>query len=244
MENIIKSLINNNENGETIIEIVSEISETTLMLPQSYELPENVVQYRQLMFFYEAGIELVTAKLQILNKEFQCCNDRNPIEGIKSRIKSYSSIVQKLNHMGLPLTVDNMVNHLHDVAGIRVVCPFISDVYHVAGMLLKQNDIEIIKIKDYIQIPKSNGYRSLHLIIMVEVFFSDQKRKVPVEIQLRTIAMDFWAALEHQLKYKKQHFLTTKMQEELKVCADLVADADTRMQKLAEQLPGFVDINI
>lgn len=193
-------------------------------------------KYSQIMFFYESGIRQLTAKLEILNHEFQNCYDRNPIENIKSRVKSPESILKKMEKMGLPCTSSNMLNHIHDIAGVRVICPFISDVYDVSRMLLKQTDVELVQVKDYIKVPKENGYRSLHLLVLVDVFFSDQKRKVPVEIQLRTIAMNFWASLEHQLRYKKEREFTVEMQNELYECSQIMSEADYRMQKLADNL--------
>lgn len=205
----------------------------------SSELIDQAMEFQQLMVFYDAGIQQIRTKLDILNKEFQCSNDRNPIENIKSRIKAPDSIRKKLEKLGMPITLSNMTNYLYDIAGIRVICPFISDVYQVADMLLKQDDVELVKIKDYIKNPKENGYRSLHVIVKVDVFFSDQKRKVPVELQFRTIAMNFWASLEHQLRYKKDYEFTHEMQAELKECAELIANTDKRMQRLANQLPSF-----
>ena len=151
------------------------------------------------------------------------------------------SIVEKLQRKGLSLTIDNMVNKLYDIAGIRVTCPFISDVYHVTQMLLQQDDIDLIEMKDYIKNPKPSGYRSLHVIVKVGVYFSDQKREIPVEIQIRTIAMDFWASLEHQLHYKKDYKMPEDISKELKEIADTITENDRRMQELAKNIPGFVD---
>lgn len=151
------------------------------------------------------------------------------------------SIAEKLQRKGLPVTIDNMVNKLYDIAGIRVTCPFISDVYHVTQMLLSQDDITLVELKDYIKNPKENGYRSLHLIVKVGVFFSDQRREIPVEIQIRTIAMDFWASLEHQLHYKKDYKMPDDICSELKSCADVIASTDERMQALARHIPDFVE---
>lgn len=168
-------------------------------------------------------------------QEFRACKDRNPIENIETRVKSPESIKGKMERRGFPLTVSSMVKNIMDIAGIRVVCPFISDVYYIAEFLLNQEDIQEIQIKDYIKDPKENGYRSLHLIVMVTVYFSDHKCNVPVEIQLRTIAMEFWATLEHQLRYKKNRNHLENMQKQLKQCADLVTTADYKMQQLADQ---------
>lgn len=234
MKNILKN-VKNREEDTIAISVAMEAGEG-LILSQAGDYLDMAKHYKQIMLFYESGIRQLTAKLEILNKEFQLCNDRNPIENVKSRIKSQESILRKMEKQNLPLTFDNMMNYIHDVAGIRVICPFITDVYQIARLLISQPDVDLVKIKDYIREPKENGYRSLHLIVMVEVHFSDRKRKVPVEIQLRTIAMNFWASTEHQLRYKKERDFTEEIHRQLKECADIMAEADQRMQKLAENL--------
>ena len=235
MTNVLNKLITKREDGREVVDVINE-GDLDILLPQTNDYLDMENQYRQIMFFYEAGIQQVTAKLEILNKEFQYCNDRNPIESIKSRVKSSDSIIKKMRNKCLPLTISCMMANIYDIAGVRVVCPFISDVYHVARMLMNQTDVEVVRVKDYIENPKDNGYRSLHLILMVDVFFSDQKRKVPIEIQLRTIAMNFWASTEHQLRYKKEREFTADMHKQLRRCADLMARADRKMQRLAEGL--------
>ena len=177
--------------------------ETESCLPLAADQLDLARQYKQMMLIYEAGIRQLTTKLQILNREFEQSNDRNPIENIKSRIKSAESIAKKMERKGLPMTLSCLTNNIYDIAGIRVICPFITDVYEVARMLLSQTDVELVQVKDYIREPKENGYRSLHLIVKINVFFSDGMRQVPVEVQMRTIAMNFWASTEHQLRYKK-----------------------------------------
>ncbi|MDD3219723.1 MAG: GTP pyrophosphokinase family protein [Lachnospiraceae bacterium] len=230
MKNILKRLTNACTK-KNLVEVAEESDDP--LLPQTTDILKMSTQYKQIMFFYQAGIHQITTKLEILSNEFKVCNDRNPIKEIVSRVKSPESINEKMKRKKIPYSMNNMMNHIRDIAGIRVVCPFISDVYYVARMLMSQSDIETIEIKDYITDPKKNGYRSLHLILMVDVFFSDVKRKVPVEIQMRTVAMDFWASLEHQLRYKKNRLFEKEMERELKKCAELVSDADVRMQKLA-----------
>ena len=215
------------------IEVEAEVEDKILYWPQLNDYFDIDRQYRQLMFIYEAAISQLEARLEILNREFQFSNDRNPIENVKSRIKSKSSIVEKLRKKGLPMTVSSLTNHVLDIAGVRIICPFISDVYQIAKMILQQRDVELLKIKDYIQEPKENGYRSLHLIVRVEVPFAERVRKVPVEIQIRTIAMNFWASTEHQLRYKKDRKFTGEMQMKLKHCADIMAEADREMQEIA-----------
>lgn len=190
MKNFLNQLTTKKDGSWEVVDVVSD-DDSELMLPQTNDFLNMENQYRQIMFFYEAGIQQITAKLEILNKEFQYCNDRNPIESIKSRVKTSDSIIEKMKKKGLPLTVSCMMGNIYDIAGVRVICPFISDVYHVARMIMNQTDVEVYRVKDYIESPKDNGYRSLHVIVMIDVFFSDQKRKVPIEIQFRTIAMNF-----------------------------------------------------
>ena len=189
--------------------------------------------FRQLMFLYEAAILQIESRLEILKKEFQFSNDRNPIENVKSRVKSQESILRKLKVRGLDVTFSSMTTNIFDIAGVRVICPFIQDVYFIAKMLLSQKDIQLEEVKDYIKNPKDNGYRSLHLIVLVEVSLSSETRQIPVEIQIRTIAMNFWASTEHQLRYKKDREFTLEDQNKLKECADLMAMADEQMQSIA-----------
>lgn len=164
---------------------------------------DQETEFRQMMMMYSCAIKEIKTKLQVLNDELSIKRQRNPIEFIKTRVKQPDSIASKLRRKGYPVTVQSVFENLSDVAGVRVICAFIDDIYKVADMLTAQDDIELIKRKDYIKNPKMNGYRSLHLIIEVPVFFSDHKEQIRVEVQIRTIAMDFWASLEHQLKYKK-----------------------------------------
>lgn len=213
------------------------LEETNFSLPQTVDYLDMERQYRQLMYLHEAAIQQITAKLNILKGEFQFSNDRNPISSISSRIKSKESIIYKMQKKGLPMTASALLANVHDIAGVRVVCPFIEDVYYVARMLVKQHDIEVIEVKDYIRQPKENGYRSLHLIVTVQVYFSETTKNIPVEIQIRTIAMDFWASTEHQLRYKKNREFTEEAQRKLKHCADLMALADEEMQEIAGTVP-------
>ncbi len=218
--------------SENDVEDIEEDAEVSL-LPETLKLIDLSVQYQQMLFFYEAGIQQLTAKLQILNREFQCFYERNPIENIKSRVKAPESIIAKMQKKGLPLTTNCMLDNIYDIAGVRVICSFVSDVYQIARMLMNQSDIELIRQKDYIRYPKENGYRSLHLVVKVTVNFAEQERQVPVEIQLRTIAMDFWASTDHQLRYKKNLEFTDQMQEQLLECAKAMEKADKQMQELA-----------
>lgn len=219
--------------------IEDESIDEEIYLPNTIDYLDIERQYKQLMFLHEAAIEQVTAKLNILKGEFQFSNDRNPISSISSRIKSKESIIYKMEKKGAPFTFSALTENVRDIAGVRVICPFIEDVYYVARMLVRQPDIEIIEVKDYIRNPKENGYRSLHLIVKNNVTFSSVSKEVTVEIQIRTIAMDFWACTEHQLRYKKDREFSLEAQNKLKYCADLMAEADKEIQNLA----GDFDLN-
>lgn len=226
-------------NKDLILRRVAKDNESILNTPSN--ILNTAMEFQHLLMLYESGIKQITTKFEILTDEFECKHERNPISTISSRIKDPLSIAEKLQRKGIPVTLDNMVSKLYDIAGIRVTCPFISDVYHIMQMLLQQDDVTLIELKDYIKHPKKNGYRSLHVIVKVSVYFSDQRREIPVEIQIRTIAMDFWASLEHQLHYKKDYIMPANISQELKSCADTIADTDNRMQNLAKNIPGFVD---
>jgi len=191
-------------------------------------------QYNKLMAYYRCAMMEIETKFNVLNEEFSLQYDRNPINGIKTRLKNPMSIKDKLERKHLSITIDNIEKNLNDIAGVRVVCAFPDDVYMLAEALLKQDDITLIEKKDYIKNPKENGYRSLHLIVSVPIFLAREKRSMKVEIQLRTIAMDSWASLEHQLKYKKDFDFTPKMEDELFYCAKLSAELDSRMDSLRD----------
>lgn len=197
-----------------------------------YLIAKRAHEYAKLMAYYRCALMEVETKFKVLNEEFSLRLDRNPIENIKSRLKRPISIRNKLKKYGYPLTMQNIEEQLHDVAGIRVVCSFPSDVYTIAEALLSQDDVTLIQMKDYIKNPKPSGYRSLHLIIEIPIFLAKEKRMMKVEIQLRTIAMDCWASLEHQIHYKKDYLFTEEMASELALCADLSAELDERMEKL------------
>ena len=197
-----------------------------------YLIAKRAHEYAKLMAYYRCALMEVETKFKVLNEEFSLRLDRNPIENIKSRLKRPISIRNKLKKYGYPLTMQNIEEQLHDVAGIRVVCSFPSDVYTIAEAFLSQDDVTLIRMKDYIKNPKPSGYRSLHLIIEIPIFLAKEKRMMKVEIQLRTIAMDCWASLEHQIHYIKDFNFTDEMASELALCADLSAELDERMEKL------------
>ena len=188
--------------------------------------------FRGIMSYYRCAMMEVETKLNVLNEEFSLQYDRDPISNIKTRLKKLDSIQKKLEKNDWPLTVESMEENLHDIAGVRVICSFTEDVYRVADALLSQDDITLIEKKDYIANPKPNGYRSLHLIVTVPIFLADEKRRMKVEIQLRTIAMDSWATLEHQLRYKKDLEFTDDMAAELYRCAQISTELDERMDHL------------
>lgn len=193
---------------------------------------ENALTFNKLMSYYKCALMEIETKFNVLNEEYSLEFDRNPISSIKTRLKSPISIKEKLERKDFPITTESIEEHLNDVAGIRVICSFPEDVYALANALLRQDDIKLVKKKDYIRKPKINGYRSLHLIVEVPIFLSCEKRIMKVEIQLRTIAMDFWASLEHQLRYKKDTEFTEDMMKELYECAQVSADLDMRMDAL------------
>lgn len=193
---------------------------------------EYFQRFNKLMAYYRCAIMEIETKFNVLNEEFSLRYDRNPINGIKSRLKSMPSIKGKLDSKNIPVSIKNIEENINDIAGIRVICSFPQDVYTLADAIIKQDDIELLCKKDYIANPKPNGYRSLHLIVSVPIFLAEEKRRMKVEIQLRTIAMDFWASLEHQLRYKKDTEFTDEMANELLECDEISADLDRRMDAL------------
>ncbi len=197
----------------------------------------------KIMAYYRCAMMEIETKFNVLNEEFSLQYDRNPINGMKSRLKSLISIKEKLDRKQLPMTLETIEKNLNDVAGIRIICSFPEDVYMLADALLKQDDITLVEKKDYIKNPKPNGYRSLHLIVSVPIFLAHEKRIMKVEIQLRTIAMDFWASLEHQLRYKKKFAEIDSMSMELLHCATLSAELDERMDALRKKVLEKVDLN-
>ena len=206
------------------------------VLPAPPENQEQLLhfatQYQQLMLLYEGGIKQITTKLDILNREHRVRGMRTPIETVKSRLKTPRSIADKLSRRGLELSIRSILENLNDVAGVRVVCPYISDIYAVRDMLLSQADVTLFREKDYIRHPKPNGYRSLHLVVEVPVYLSDSQQQVRVEIQIRTIAMDFWASLEHHLRYKTEADVPESLRKRLQVCAEQISLIDAEMQDI------------
>lgn len=200
------------------------------------EMISELEAFKNLMMRYQCASMEVETKLKVLRSEFSAMHDRNPFEGINCRIKEPASIFEKMKRKGHEFTVENIEKYLDDVAGIRVICSFPEDVYLVRDLLLKQDDIKLIEEVDYITTPKPNGYRSLHLVIEVPIFLAEEKCPMRVEVQLRTIAMDFWASLEHKLKYKKDIAEPELIAAELKECAEASAQLDVRMQQIRSHI--------
>jgi putative GTP pyrophosphokinase len=205
-----------------------------------YSKPQIII-ISKLMSYYRCAMMEIETKFNVLNEEFSLRYDRNPINSIKSRLKKPESIWEKMKRKGLDPDIANVEEYINDVAGVRVVCSFPEDVYMLADALLSQDDITLVEMKDYIKNPKPNGYRSLHLIVTVPIFLAKEKRMMKVEIQLRTIAMDFWATLEHQLRYKKNLDFTEKMAAELLLCAEISAELDRRMDDLRSMIQDNED---
>lgn len=197
---------------------------------------EGIESWESLMFLYNSALKEVTTKLEILNDEFVHVHKYNPIEYIKSRIKSPESIVKKLKRHQLEINVDNMINNINDIAGVRIVCSFTSDIYQIAEMIGKQNDLTVIYVKDYIRNPKPSGYKSFHMLVSVPIFLGDKVVDTKVEIQIRTIAMDFWASLEHKIYYKFEGNAPDYISEDLKDCSDIVSMLDAKMLQLNEAI--------
>lgn len=199
-------------------------------------IKETFDKYARLMTYYRCAMMEIETKFNVLNEEYSLAHDRNPISSIKTRLKSFPSIREKLVRKGLEESVSAVEENLNDIAGVRVICPFPEDVYVLADALLKQDDVFLIEKKDYIKKPKPNGYRSLHMIVAIPIFLAHEKRMMKVEIQLRTIAMDCWASLEHQLRYKKETTFTEEMARELLTCAELSAELDNKMDNLRKKV--------
>lgn len=208
---------------------------------RAMKMMRTVVNYKDMQMTYACALKEIKTKFDVLNTEFNIKYKRNPISSISTRLKSTESTLRKLMSRRLPVSLNNIEEHIYDIAGIRVICSYIDDIYLIAEALLKQDDITLIERKDYIKNPKPNGYRSLHLIVRIPVFFAEGKKQVNVEVQIRTIAMDFWASLEHQLKYKQSIPDQTDVEARLKNCADIIARTDAEMLELRRQIEKAED---
>lgn len=196
----------------------------------------GVDSWKEVTLVYNSALKEIGTKLEILNDEFQHVHRYNPIEHIKSRLKSPESIVRKLKKHGYESTIENMVKYVNDIAGVRVICSFTSDIYRIAEMITNQNDIKIICVKDYIKNPKPSGYRSYHMIVSIPIFLSDRRTEATVEIQIRTVAMDFWASLEHKINYKFEGKAPVFIKNELIECSKIIYELDERMLSLNDQV--------
>ncbi|QHT64061.1 GTP pyrophosphokinase family protein [Paenibacillus lycopersici] len=200
---------------------------------------QQVMEWAKMLMSYKFALDEVSTKLTILNEELQFIQNYNPIEHVKTRIKSPEGIVEKLQRKGLEVSKENATAYIRDIAGVRVICSFTTDVYRVYEMIRSQGDVEVIEEKDYIRNPKPNGYQSLHLIIRIPIFLSQRTEHVTVEIQLRTIAMDFWASLEHKIYYQFHDDMPLSIREELKATADMIGMLDQRMLRLKDEVNKF-----
>lgn len=203
------------------------------------ERPDDVDNWTELMLIYTSALKQIETKLEILNEEFQHVHRYNPIEHIKSRIKTSESIVKKLKKHSYESTLDNMVKYVNDIAGVRIICSFTSDIYRLADIIRAQQDIRVISVKDYIVKPKSSGYKSYHMIVTVPVYLTDRILDTKVEIQIRTVAMDFWASLEHKMKYKFEGNAPEHLKNDLVECSKIVSMLDTQMMMLNEEMQKY-----
>lgn len=223
----------NNITSETI-QTLPQLAPTDLESSQDFY--KMAFEFQKIIMLYDSAIKQIVTKLEILNKEYKVSGRRNPIDTIKSRIKAADSIAGKLEKKNLPVTFKSMTENLNDIAGVRVICPYIADIYTIRNILLKQPDITVLEEHDYIENPKSSGYRSLHIVVETPVYLSETKHNIKVEIQLRTIAMDFWASLEHELHYKTTTEVPDSVRRELFRCAETIAATDREMQEIALEL--------
>lgn len=208
------------------------------------ERDSDVDSWKEVILIYNSALKQISTKLEILNEEFQHVHRYNPIEHIKSRIKTSESIVKKLRRYGYESTIQNMVQYINDIAGIRVICSFTSDIYQIAEMIRNQSDIRVISVKDYIVKPKQSGYKSYHMLVSVPVYLSDRIVDTKVEIQIRTVAMDFWASLEHKINYKFEGNAPEHIKRELIECSRMVSELDSRMLSLNEEIQSISRLEI
>lgn len=202
-------------------------------IPVAYS---QIDQWKTIMFLYDSALKEINTKIEILNNEFVHIYGHTPIEHIKSRLKSPDSIVKKLKRNGLEVNLENMVEKLNDIAGIRIICSFTQDIYQIADMIARQKDVTVLNVKDYIKQPKPNGYKSYHMVVTIPIYLAAGAVETKVEIQIRTVAMDFWASLEHKISYKFEGNAPENLQEELKACADMVDMLDAKMFSLNQQI--------
>ena len=221
--------------------IMDNIPSFDKMIAEGKRIMWTMVQYKEMQMVYNCALREIKTKFEVLDAEFDLKNKRNPISSIQTRLKSTESVMKKLAKYRLPATIEAIENGVHDFAGVRVICSYIDDIYSIAEAFLAQDDVTLIEKKDYIENPKPNGYRSLHLIVSIPVFFSDRKKNVTAEVQIRTVAMDFWASLEHQMRYKRN--VTDGITDELRECAAAIAATDEKMLEIRERIDAAEDID-
>ncbi|MDO5733103.1 MAG: GTP pyrophosphokinase family protein [Eubacteriales bacterium] len=236
MSNSKTALVPNIQLGQALPEL--ERMQGQIYEALKYQL-EQLVEYKELMMGYTCAMREIETKFEVLNTEFKVRYQRNPIAHISSRLKKTRSLIEKLERKNLPFELPVIEREIHDIAGLRIICSYIDDIYALSDALLKQDDVELVRMKDYIKSPKPNGYRSLHLIVRVPVFFSNQRKMIEVEVQIRTIAMDFWASLEHQMRYKQDDQNLDSIIEELSACAEEIHATDLKMQMLRDRIDAL-----
>ena len=226
---------------EQLSKLLSNSGMMNALYDRAKSMMWSMVQYKELQMLYSCALKEIQTKFEILDTEFKLEYNRDPIASISTRLKRTESVMDKLERKGLPFTLAAIEEHIHDMAGIRVICSYIDDIYLIAEALLRQDDITLIAKKDYIEHPKDNGYRSLHLIVEVPVFLTNHKKPMKVEVQIRTIAMDFWASLEHQMKYKQEIPDERAIMDELRDCAAVIRETDERMLAIRRRIEAASD---
>ena len=225
-----------------VMKMLSSSGAMEMLYDQTKKIMWSMVEYKDMQMLYTCAMREVKTKFEILDSEFKLKHKRNPIISITSRLKRTESLVEKIMRRGFDFSIESIEENINDIAGVRVICSYVDDIYFIADALLSQDDVTLVARKDYIEDPKPNGYRSLHLIVSIPVFLSEGRREVKVEVQIRTIAMDCWAALEHQMKYKREIPDAERVSAELRACADVMAETDRKMLKLRHEIELAEDV--
>ena len=226
---------------EQLVQLLTDENVMNALYDRAKSMMWSMVQYKELQMLYSCALREIQTKFEVLDTEFKLEYNRNPIASISTRLKRTDSVMDKLERKGLPFTLASVEENIHDMAGIRVICSYIDDIYLIADALLRQDDVTLITRKDYIKEPKENGYRSLHLIVEIPVFLTNHKKVMKVEVQIRTIAMDFWASLEHQMKYKKDIPDEADIMRELRECAAVISATDEHMLAIRRRIEAAAD---
>lgn len=238
MEN--KALTDKTAGG--VFKMLSDSGAMEMLYDQTKKMMWSVVEYKEMQMLYTCAMKEIQTKLEVLDTEFKVRYKRNPISSVSSRLKRTESVMEKMMRRGYPFSMESIQKNVNDIAGVRVICSYVDDIYAIADALLAQDDVTLISRKDYIKEPKANGYRSLHLLVSIPVFLSESKKNVKVEVQIRTIAMDYWASLEHQMKYKKDIPDSERVSRELREVADRMAETDEKMLKLRRDIELAEDV--